>query len=96
MRGFPFLLAHIKMVIPRGPPPIDSGGGLAGNKATVLPEILTRSGAPPPMQTVDHCRRHAPRFENKSRHAGSERAAFAGRSTYRHSVLIRALAHARL
>src|SRR5262249_11427226 len=96
MRRFPFLLAHIKMVVARRPPPIDSRGGLTGNKAAVLPEILARSSAAAAVQTVDHSRRDATRFENKPRHAGCERAAFAGRSGDRSTVLIYALWRARM
>jgi hypothetical protein len=91
MRRFPFLLAHVKMIVARRTPPIDSRGRLAGNKAAVLPEILARSGAATAVQTVDHRRRHATRFENKPWHAGRERTAFAGRSGDRRTVLVDAL-----
>src|SRR5215472_16998703 len=95
MRGLPFLLAYIKMVIACRAAPIDSRGGLARNKAAVLPEIFTRPGAATAVETVDYGCRDTPRFENEPRHAGGERTAFAGRSADSRSVLVCALWRAR-
>jgi hypothetical protein len=57
MRGFPFLLPHVKMVVARRAPPIDPRSRLAGNKAAVLPEILARRRPCRPWITVAATRR---------------------------------------
>ena len=42
VRGFPFLLAHIEMVVARRAAPVDARGRLARHEAAELPEILAR------------------------------------------------------
>jgi hypothetical protein len=45
VRGLPFALAHIKMVVARGAPPVDVLGRLAGGETPVLPEVLGMAAA---------------------------------------------------
>ena len=80
MRGFPFLLAHIEMIVARGAAPVDAARRLARNEAAVLPEILARSGAAAAMQPVDDGRGDAARFEDQARHGFGERAGLAARA----------------
>src|SRR4029077_13392144 len=61
----------------------------------VLPEILAGPSAATSVQAVNHRGRHATRFEDKPRHAGCERATFAGRSGDRRTVLAFALGRSR-
>ena len=88
VRGFPFEFAHVEMIVARGAPPIDPRRRLAGDKAAVLPEILAGSGAAAAVQSVNHRRRDAPRFQDQSRHGGGERAAFADRTLHRRTIVI--------
>ena len=52
MRGFPFLLADIEMVVARRAAPVDPRGGLARHEAAELPEILAGAGAAPSVQAM--------------------------------------------
>jgi hypothetical protein len=65
------------MVVARRAPPVDAGGGLAGNEATVLPEVLARTGAAAAVQAMNHVSGDAAGFKNEARQRGGERTAFA-------------------
>jgi hypothetical protein len=84
------------MVVARRAPPIDARGGLAGDKAPVLPEIFARPCAPPAMQAMDHRRRDAPRFEYEPGHGGGKRVAGANRPVDGRNVMERALTGSRI
>ena len=73
MRGLPFLLAHIEVVVARRAPPVDARCGLAGDEAAVLPEILARAGATASVHAMDDGRGDAARFQDQPRHGGGER-----------------------
>ena len=88
VRRFPFLFAHIQMIVARRATPIDAGSGFAGYEAAVLPEIFSGPGAAPSVQTVEHRRRDLPRFQDQSRHSGRERPSFAYRTLYRRPIVI--------
>ena len=77
VRGLPFLLADIEMIVARRAPPVDVLRGLAGNEAAVLPETLAGAGAPPAVQAVDHVGGDAARFKHEARQRCGERSAFA-------------------
>src|ERR1019366_8895975 len=79
VRGFPFALAHVEMIVARRAPPVDVLRRLARHEAAVLPEILAGSGAASSMQAVNDGRCDAARFENEPRHGSGERASAAGR-----------------
>src|SRR5436190_21065662 len=79
MRGLPFLLAHIEMLVARGAAPVDAARGLAREKAPVLPEILAGAGALAAVQPVNDGRGDAARLEDEARHGFSERAGDAAR-----------------
>src|SRR5437588_12366280 len=64
MRSLPFAFAHIEVIVAGGTTPIHTARGLPGQESAVLPAILSRRGASPPMQAMDHGRGDAPRFEN--------------------------------
>src|SRR4051812_41858784 len=80
MRGFPFLFAHIQMIVTRRTPPVDACRGFAGNETPVLPEVFTSAGAAASMQTVNHGCSDAARFKNEARHRRRQRPAFADRA----------------
>src|SRR5262249_19556397 len=88
MRGLPFLLAHVEMVVTRRAPPVDAGGRLAGDETAILPEILSRSGAAAAMQAMNDGCGDAPRLENQARRHSSERAALAGCTLNRSTILV--------
>src|SRR5262245_31847381 len=88
MGGLPFLLAHIEVVVARRAAPVDAVGRLAGDEATVLPEILARTGAPAAMQPVDDGGGDAPRFQDQPRDGGRERVPFAGGPAGRLELLL--------
>ena len=67
VRGFPFALAHIEIIVARGATPIDIVGRLADHEPPVLPEILAGSGAAAAVQAMDHGGRDAARFQNEPR-----------------------------
>ena len=75
VRGFPFALAHIEMIVARRAPPIDVVGRLARHEAAVLPEILAGAGAAAAVQAVDDGGGDAARFQNEPRHGVGELAA---------------------
>ena len=75
VRGFPFLLAHIEVLVARRAAPIDARGRFARHKPAILPEILARAGAPAAMQAVNDGRRHPPRLQHEPRHGVGEGAA---------------------
>src|SRR3984885_4366552 len=77
MRGLPFLLANVKMVVTRRTPPVDGLRRLARNEAAVLPEAFAGAGAPPAVQAVDHIGGDAASFKHEARQRCGERAAFA-------------------
>ena len=54
VRGLPFPLAHIEMVVARRAPPVDAARLLAGDEAAELPEVLAGAGAAAAVQAVDH------------------------------------------
>src|SRR3954471_23066279 len=88
MRGLPFTLAHIQMIVARGAAPVDAVRWLAGNEAAVLPEIFARACAPAAMQAVDDGRCNAARFQDQPRHGGRKRAALSGRPVDRRDFLL--------
>ena len=57
VRGFPFALAHIEMIVARRAPPVDVLRRLAGHEVAVLPEILAGAGAAAAVQAVNDGRR---------------------------------------
>jgi hypothetical protein len=77
MGGFPFLLAHIELIVAGGAAPVDTPRGLAGKEVAVLPEILARSGPPAAVQPVDDGRRDAACLKDETRHGFRERAGLA-------------------
>src|ERR1700728_3451054 len=79
------------MIVARRTAPIDARRGLAGNEASILPEILARPGAAAAVQAVDDRGSHAPCFQDQARHASRQRAAFADRATGGGNVLVAAL-----
>src|SRR5512146_3395624 len=83
VRGLPFALAHIEMVVARRAPPIDGMRRLAVEEAAVLPEILARAGAAAAVQTVNERRGDAARFEDEARHARGKLLARADRGADR-------------
>ena len=88
MRGFPFLLAHIEMIVARGAAPVDPLRRLARHEAAILPEILPRAGAAAAVQPVDDGGGDATRLEDQPRHGGGERACRAGRTARRFELLV--------
>src|SRR6185437_7901866 len=76
MRGLPFLLADIEMVVARGAAPVDALRRLAGDEAAILPETFAGAGAPPPVQAVDHIGGDAAGFKHETRQGRGERSAF--------------------
>ena len=83
MRGFPFPLAHIEMIVARGAPPIDVLRGLARYETAILPEVFARSGAAAAVQTVNDSRCDTARLKNEPRHGVGELAGADGRLSYR-------------
>ena len=77
VRGFPFLLAHVEMLVARGAAPVDAARGLARQEAAVLPEILPRAGALAAVQPVDDGGGDAAGLEDETRQAFRERAGLA-------------------
>src|ERR1700712_3522184 len=77
MRGFPFLLADIEMIVARRTPPVDILRRLAGDEAAVLPETFSGAGAAPPMQGVNPGGGDAAGLKHKTRQRCGERSAFA-------------------
>ena len=53
VRGLPFLLAHVEMVVAGGAAPVDAARRLARDEAAELPEVLARAGAAAAVQAVD-------------------------------------------
>src|SRR6266571_4513719 len=89
MRGLPFPLAHIEVIVAGRAAPVDAVRRLAGDEAAVLPEVLARAGAAAAVQTVDHGGGDAARLEDEPRHGGGERAGLAGRSPRRLALVLR-------
>src|SRR5262249_45568495 len=90
--GLGFALAHVKMVVAGGAPPVDAARRLARQEAAVLPEILSRPGALAAVQPVDDGGGDAARLEDQARHGLRERAGLAARALRRLDlVLVRAL-----
>src|SRR5262245_46263252 len=88
MRGLPFVLADVEILVARGTPPVDAPRRLAREEAPVLPEILARTGALAPMQAVDHGRGDAARLQDQARHAVRERARLPARVLRRPDLLL--------
>src|SRR5262245_60245309 len=81
VRGFPFLFAHVKVIVTRRTSPVYARRCFTRNKAAVLPEILARSGAPATVQAVDHGGSDPTRFQNQARHRRRQCAACTYRMT---------------
>ncbi len=77
MRGLPFLLADIEMIVARRAPPVDVLRRLAGDEAAVLPEAFAGAGAAPAMQAVDDVGGDAAGFKHETGQRRGERSAFA-------------------
>ena len=68
VRGLPFLLAHVEIVVARRAAPVDAARLLAGDVAAELPEVLAGAGAPAAVQAVDHGGGDLARFQDEPRH----------------------------
>src|SRR6185295_6927808 len=88
VRGLPFALAHIEMVVTRRAAPIDPAGRLARHEAAILPEILAWAGAAAAMQAMDGGRSDAAGLQDQPRHGSGERLAVRRRPLYRLDVLV--------
>src|SRR5690242_1503533 len=91
MRGLPFLLADIEMIVARRAPPVDILRRLARNEAAVLPETFAGAGAAPAMQAMDDVGCDAAGFKHETRQRCGERSAFAIGTSYRENLPCRVL-----
>src|SRR5439155_19214485 len=80
MRGLPFQLTHVEMLVASGAAPIDAARRLTGEETPVLPEIFPGSRALPPVQPVDHGGGNLARLQYEARQRIRERARLAGRT----------------
>src|SRR3954453_13768673 len=76
MRGLPFLLPHVEMLVARRPTPVDTARGFSRQEAAVLPEVLPRPRALTAVQPVDDGGGDAPRLEDQARQGFRQRACF--------------------
>src|SRR5215470_2234301 len=88
MRGLPFLLAHIEVLVASGAPPIDPARRLTPQEAAVLPEVLARAGTLAAVQSVDDGGGDAARLKDQARHALRERARLGARVQRRLDLLL--------
>src|SRR5687767_9276731 len=79
MRGLPFLLAHVEMLVAGGATPVDAARRLARQETAVLPEVLSRTGPPPAVQPVDDGGGDPARLQDQARHGFRKRAGFSAR-----------------
>ena len=77
MRGLPFLLADIEMIVARRAAPVDILRRLAGDEAPILPKALAGAGAAPAMQAMDDVGGDTAGFEHETGERSGERSAFA-------------------
>src|SRR5262249_6055682 len=69
VRGLPFLLAHVEMLVAGGAPPVDAARRLARQEAAVLPEIFARPRPPAALPSVDDGGGDSARLARPARHA---------------------------
>src|SRR5262249_18516265 len=79
VRGLPFLLAHIEVLVARGAAPVDAARRLPRQEAAVLPEIFARTRSFAAVQSMDEGGRDAACLEDEARQGPRKRARLTAR-----------------